>query len=102
LARRLQRTDDDALEILFIDVGARLAKALTDLAGRFGRNTRCGVVVDHGLSQTQLAEMVGTTRETLNKQLSGFVQLGWLTSEPGRFVIRESERLELRASQRNA
>jgi len=98
LAHRLEGRDDEALELLFIDVGARLAKALTNLAGRFGKRTSTGVVVEHGLSQTQLAEIVGTTRETLNKRLSEFVQQGWLISERGRFVIRDSEGLEFRAS----
>jgi CRP-like cAMP-binding protein len=98
LAQRLEGREDEALELVFIDVGARLAKALTNLAGRFGKRTSTGVVVEHGLNQTQLAEIVGTTRETLNKRLSEFVQEGWLISERGRFVIRDSEGLEFRAS----
>jgi CRP/FNR family cyclic AMP-dependent transcriptional regulator len=98
LARRLRRTDDEALDLLFVDVGARLAKALTDLAARFGQETPRGILVDHGLSQAQLAEMVGTSRETLNKQLHGFAERGWLTAGRGRLVIRNPERLACRGS----
>jgi len=98
LARRLRRTDDEALDLLFVDVGARLAKALTDLAVRFGQVTPRGILVDHGLSQAQLAEMVGTSRETLNKQLHRFAERGWLTAGRGRLVIRNAERLAHRAT----
>ncbi|HVV31245.1 MAG TPA: Crp/Fnr family transcriptional regulator [Mycobacteriales bacterium] len=98
LARRLRRTDDEALDLLFVDVGARLAKALCDLANRFGQPTSSGVLVDHGLSQQQLAEMVGTSRETLNKQLNSFANRGWLTSGRGLLVIRNPERLARRAA----
>lgn len=98
LARRLRRTDDEALDLLFVDVGARLAKALTDLTKRFGQPTPQGIIVDHGLSQTQLAEMVGTSRETLNKQLHSFADRGWLTTGRGTIIVRAPERLEYRAS----
>lgn len=98
LARRLRRTDDEALDLLFVDVGARLAKALCDLASRFGQQTPSGILVDHGLSQQQMAEMVGTSRETLNKQLQSFANRGWLTSGRGLLVIREPERLARRAA----
>jgi CRP/FNR family cyclic AMP-dependent transcriptional regulator len=98
LARRLRRTDDEALDLLFVDVGARLAKALCDLATRFGQQTPSGVLVDHGLSQQQLAEMVGTSRETLNKQLQSFANRGWLTSGRGLIVIRDPDRLARRAA----
>jgi CRP-like cAMP-binding protein len=98
LARRLRRTDDEALDLLFVDVGARLAKALTDLVNRFGQPSPTGIVVDHGLSQTQLAEMVGTSRETLNKQLHAFANRGWLTTGRGILVIHNPERLAHRAA----
>jgi len=98
LARRLRRTDNEALDLLFVDVGARLAKAITDLATRFGQPTPRGIEVDHGLSQSQLAEMVGTSRETLNKQLHVFVDRGWLTMSRGRLIIGDPVRLAHRAS----
>jgi CRP/FNR family cyclic AMP-dependent transcriptional regulator len=97
LARRLRRTDDEALDLLFVDVGARLARTLVDLASRFGQSTNAGISVEHGFSQSQLAEIVGTSRETLNKQLSGFIERGWITAGRGRFLLKDPERLETRA-----
>lgn len=98
LARRLRRTDDEVLDLLFVDVGARLAKAIIDMASRFGVSRPRGVEVDHALSQQQLAEMVGTSRETLNKQLNAFVDRGWLSIGRGRFVVRDPARLAARAT----
>jgi len=98
LARRLRRTDDEVLDLLFVDVGARLAKAIIDMTTRFGTATARGIEVDHALSQEQLAELVGTSRETLNKQLNAFVNRGWLTLGRGRFIVREPARLAARGA----
>jgi len=68
------------------------------LAGWFGQPTASGLLVEHGLSQRQLAEMVGTSRESLNRQLHGFAERGWLVAGRGLVVIRDPDRLGRRAA----
>src|ERR671911_1286936 len=78
LARRLRRTNESLADLVFSDVPGRVAKALLDLADRFGRPATAGILVAHELTQEELAQLVGASRETVNKALAEFVQRGWL------------------------
>ncbi|MEJ7722341.1 MAG: helix-turn-helix domain-containing protein [Ilumatobacteraceae bacterium] len=49
------------------------------------------------VTQEELAGMVGASRERVNKALASFVRLGWLEQRDRRYIIRERDRLELRA-----
>ena len=75
----------------------RVAKALLDLADRFGRTADDGVHVHHDLTQEELAQLVGASRETVNKALADFASRGWLRLEPRSVVIMDVERLQRRA-----
>ena len=69
----------------------RVAKALLDLADRFGRPAEGGVRVAHDLTQEELAQLVGASRETVNKALADFATRGWLRLE-ARAVLLDVER----------
>ena len=97
LARRLRRTNDSLSDLVFSDVPGRVAKALLDLSNRFGRPTDAGVLVDHGLTQEELAQLVGASRETVNKALADFASRGWLRLEAKAVVLLDVERLRHRA-----
>ena len=81
LARRLRRTNENLADLVFSDVPGRVAKALLDLADRFGRPATDGILVAHELTQEELAQLVGASRETVNKALAEFVQRGWIRLE---------------------
>jgi CRP-like cAMP-binding protein len=97
LAERLRRTNDVVADLVFSDVPGRVAKALLDLAERFGRTADDGVHVNHDLTQEELAQLVGASRETVNKALADFTSRGWLRLEPRSVVIMDIERLTRRA-----
>ena len=97
LARRLRRTNDSLADLVFSDVPGRVAKALLDLADRFGRTADDGVHVHHDLTQEELAQLVGASRETVNKALADFASRGWLRREPRSVVIHDVERMKRRA-----
>jgi CRP/FNR family transcriptional regulator len=52
-----------------------------------------GTIIGARLTQQELAEMVGTTRETLAHTLADFRRLGLLDTEKHQVVIRDAERL---------
>ncbi|OBJ81377.1 Crp/Fnr family transcriptional regulator [Mycobacterium sp. 1245852.3] len=87
LARRLRRTNDTLCNLIFTDVPGRVAKQLLDLASRFGTNTGQTLRVDLNLTQEELAQLVGSSRETVNKVLSDFTQRGWIRQQRGRLSI---------------
>src|SRR5580692_4497391 len=63
LARRLRRANDVTADLVFTDVPGRVAKNLLDLAERFGEQDRDGLHVHHDLTQEELAQLVGASRE---------------------------------------
>ena len=97
LASRLRRTNDVVADLVFSDVPGRVAKALLDLASRFGRQSDDGVHVHHDLTQEELAQLVGSSRETVNKALADFANRGWLRLEPRSVVLVDVERIQRRA-----
>jgi CRP-like cAMP-binding protein len=97
LAARLRKTNDVVADLVFSDVPGRVAKALIDLADRFGRTADDGIHVHHDLTQEELAQLVGASRETVNKALADFTSRGWLRLEPRSVVIMDIERLTKRA-----
>jgi CRP-like cAMP-binding protein len=53
--------------------------------------------LSHDLTQEELAQLVGSSRETVNKALSDFSQRGWIRLDGKSMVITESEHLARRA-----
>ena len=97
LARRLRRTNENLADLVFSDVPGRVAKALLDLSERFGRLTDDGLRVAHDLTQEELAQLVGASRETVNKALADFASRGWLRLEARAVVLLDIDRLRKRA-----
>ena len=97
LARRLRRTNEAMGDLVFSDVPGRVAKALMELGEKFGTLTPNGLLVTHDLTQEELAQLVGASRETVNKALADFAQRGWITLESRQVLILDVERLGKRA-----
>jgi CRP/FNR family transcriptional regulator len=97
LARRLRRTNEAMADLVFSDVPGRVAKALLDLASKFGEDSPEGLLVHHELTQEELAQLVGASRETVNKALADFSQRGWIRIEQRSVTLLDVERLERRA-----
>jgi len=97
LAQRLRRTNDVMADLVFTDVPGRVAKALLDLADRFGEEQAEGLQVHHDLTQEELAQLVGASRETVNKALADFATRGWLQLSAKSVLILDPERLAKRA-----
>ena len=97
LARRLRRTNEALADLVFSDVPGRVAKALLDLSTRFGEQVDEGIRVAHDLTQEELAQLVGASRETVNKALADFAGRGWVRREGRAVVLLDLDRLERRA-----
>ena len=96
LADRLRNTDHLLEDALFLDLPARLAKRLLDLAEKHGIRTEKGLEIDLRLTQQELAAALGVSRVALNKQL-GLLQDGGLVSiETRRIIIDRPDELSKR------
>jgi CRP-like cAMP-binding protein len=97
LSRRLRHTTRVVQDATFRDVPARLARVVLDLATTRGRSEGDSVIVDGRFTQTDLAAMVGASRETVNKALRAFERGGLLRHERGAITVMRPERLRERA-----
>ena len=97
LAQRLRRTNEAVGDLVFSDVPGRVAKALIDLGERFGKQTDEGLLVNHDLTQEELAQLVGASRETVNKALADFAGRNWLKLDCRSVLITDLERLTKRS-----
>ncbi len=93
LSRRLQEAERELEAMAYQRVGQRLARKLIDLGQRFGVETVRGTLIQARLTQQELAEMIGTTRETLAHTLADFRRRDLLDTEHHQVVIRDAERL---------
>jgi CRP-like cAMP-binding protein len=93
LAQRLRRSNEVLADLVFSDVPGRVAKAILDLGTRFGVEKPDGLHVHHDLTQEELAQLVGASRETVNKALADFAGRGWIRLEPRTVVVLDYDRL---------
>jgi CRP-like cAMP-binding protein len=80
----------------FLDVPARLAKQLLWLAQNHGEPTAGGAQIAVRLSQQELGDLIGATRESVNKHISEWTRSGVL--KQGRDLIELLDLEALRAA----
>jgi CRP/FNR family transcriptional regulator len=97
LAVRLRQTNEAMADLIFTDVPGRIAKTLLGLAERFGVPDGAATRVVHDLTQEELAQLVGASRETVNKALADFAARGWLRLDGKAVVLLDLDRLYRRA-----
>ncbi|GAA4899469.1 CRP-like cAMP-binding protein [Stackebrandtia albiflava] len=89
IVRRLTEQNSDHV---FLDLPARVAKALVRLTGHTS-----APMVTIELNQTQLAELAGGSRQSVNQAIGTFALRGWLRTEGRRIVVTDIPALRRRA-----
>lgn len=97
LAHELRRITGHVEELHFLDLAGRLAMRLTRLAQEDDPAASGEVQLDWPYTQSDLASMIGGTRQTVNKLLSGLVGDGLVRIERDTLVITDVDRLARRA-----
>src|SRR5258706_2228169 len=84
LVERLIRISEFVEDVQFLNLPVRLAKKLVLFAERYGREEKGGAVkIDLKLSQEEWGDLVGTTRESINKQLRQWGDDGFVRVDAG-------------------
>jgi len=95
LAARLKRVSELVEDTLFLNLPIRLAKKLIHCASAFGQEMPSGSLrVGLKLSQEEWGDLVGATRESINKQMRAWSEEGLISVERGYVIIVDTERLE--------
>jgi CRP-like cAMP-binding protein len=96
LSLRLRKTDDMVAEVCFLNVSARLARRLVDLAESRHQVEKGDDQYNLHLTQRQLASLIGVSRETVNKELKILREKGIVTTARSNITIHDLERLKHR------
>jgi CRP-like cAMP-binding protein len=97
IARRIRRLTDQLAEVHFLDLAGRLALQLTRLAEESAPGVTAEITLNTNLTQSDLAAMVGGTRQRVNQIIGDFADEGLLEHDGGRIVIHDLTRLRNRA-----
>jgi CRP-like cAMP-binding protein len=93
LCARLRGTTEQLEDLMFLDLPSRLAKKLLSLAVD-GARTPGGLALRHPLSQRQIGNLTGFSRESVNKQLMAWQKDGLIRIDDGAVLILDEERLQ--------
>ncbi len=98
LSMRLRKTDDLLEDAHFLTIPTRFARRLVELAKKYGRiGENDNIAIDLRLNQSDLASMVGTTRESINKELRVLRERDIVHMAGSKIRVLNMERLERRA-----
>lgn len=98
LAAELRRLTHHVEELYFLDLPGRLALLIVRLAREVDPKPTGPVTLDWSFSQSELAAMIGGTRQTVNRLLGEFTAEGMIRIEHDTLVVPDLERLERAAS----
>ena len=94
LAIRLKLVSELVEDTLFLNLPLRLAKKLLSLSCAYGEEAAKGNRIDLKLSQEEWGDLVGTTRESVNKQMRKWTEAGVIQIDHGYVVILNPVELE--------
>jgi CRP/FNR family transcriptional regulator, cyclic AMP receptor protein len=94
MGRKLRLTDQLVGDLVFFDVQSRVARRLLEMGEQFGVKTEDGLEIPIAMTQQDLANMVGATREMVNRAVSFYRTRGLLKQRGNRFVIVSVRGLE--------
>ena len=97
LGSLVRRLTDRAADFVFLDLHARVAKLLLQLADARGEQTEEGTVLDLHLTQGDIAQMVGGSRQSVNQIIRSFENRGYLEVHRKVVVLKSLDMLARRA-----
>jgi len=91
LCQRLRQTSEQLEDALLRDAPSRLARCLLRLGQSLGAPDGAGLKLNIKLSQQQIGNLIGMSRESINKFLVEWIRAGYLTNENGFIRIEDPE-----------
>jgi CRP-like cAMP-binding protein len=90
LCARLRRTTEQVQDLTFLNLPTRLAKAVLQLAGE-GKVPPSAQKVT--ITQREISQIIGRSRESTNKQLRAWAKHGWIRLERGALTVLQPDKL---------
>ncbi len=93
IGSRLKKIESRIEDLVFRDVPTRLAHLLLSLSRDFGEQKEDGVRLNVKMTHQELANLIGSTRETVSATLNDFKRQGLIQQDHHAITIRDQERL---------
>lgn len=94
LAQRVENLSAKVEDKTFLNLPQRFAKCLFDLATRWGVKTAQGVRIEQRLNQSELGDLVATSRESINKLIKSWRKEGVVAMADGYITILDEKALK--------
>ncbi|CCO08752.1 Crp/Fnr family transcriptional regulator [Desulforamulus hydrothermalis] len=94
MSRRLRAAQEKVMHLALHDTARRLAFTLIKMAEDHGITKPGGIYINFNLTNQELANLTGSTRETVNRMLSSFKRSGAIEVDRQRIVIVDKKKLE--------
>jgi CRP/FNR family transcriptional regulator, cyclic AMP receptor protein len=94
LCHRLRQTSEQVEDVIFRHLEARVAKALLQLVERVGLRGLHSPSVELHVSQREIGNMAGGSRESVNKILQSWHRQGLIDLSKGSIMIRDVKAIE--------
>jgi len=94
LTRRLRKADERIESLALLDVTGRLTGILLQLADEKGKDTDSGILIRSRPTHQELANMAGTTRETVTRVLKQLEFKEYISMSGKDITIRDPERFK--------
>lgn len=94
MSQRLRRANGLIEDLNFLNLPARLARLLLNLGEQYGRDTERGQEITLRLSQEELGNLVGASRESINKQFRAWVDAGIMEYAHGTIYLKRLDAFE--------
>lgn len=94
LCERLRQTNETIEDSIFLTIPARVAKTIMKLAASYGETHGDSIRLNVKISQQELANIIGTSREVVNRHLRQLQQQEVIRVEKGHIIIDQKDYLE--------
>jgi len=88
MSRRLRHADEVIGNLALLDVYARVARIIRDLAQKQGEPVDGGLLIKERPTQQEIAGLIGTSRETVSRALNDFTRRGLLEMQGKQILVR--------------
>jgi CRP-like cAMP-binding protein len=93
---RMRRIESRVEDLVFRDVPARLAHLLIDLSKNYGKASPQGICLQIKITHQEIANLIGSIRETVSAALGEFKKEGLITFEGRRIILLRPDLLKKR------
>jgi len=88
LSRRLRHADEVIGNLALLDVYARVAGVIRELAQKQGEPVDGGLLIKERPTQQEIAGLIGASRETVSRALNDFTRQGMLEMQGKQVLVR--------------